>query len=56
VPPRRHCYALSRGKKDEFLRELARVRKLQKNTPAVQVNTQINLKTSGDERGEEPNR
>ena len=37
-------------------RELARVRKLQKNTPAVQFNTQINLKTSGDERGEEPNR
>jgi len=39
------------------IRELARVRKLQKNTPAVQFNTQINLETSGgDQREEEPNR
>jgi hypothetical protein len=39
------------------IRELARVRKLQNNTPAVQFNTQINLKTtSSGERGEEPNR
>jgi len=38
-------------------RELARVRKLQNNTPAVQFNTQINLETTdGDQRGEEPNR
>ena len=39
-------------------RELARVRKLQNNNaPAVQFNTQINLKTTGaDQRGEEPNR
>ena len=37
--------------------ELARVRKLQKNTPAVQFNTQINLETSGgDQQEEEPNR
>jgi len=39
------------------IRELARVRKLQKNTPAVQFNTQINLETSGnDQRGKEPDR
>jgi hypothetical protein len=39
------------------IRELARVRKLQNNTPAVQFNTQINLETTGgDQRGEEPNR
>jgi hypothetical protein len=39
------------------MRELARVRKLQNNTPAVQFNTQINLETTGgDQRGEEPNR
>ena len=39
------------------IRELARVRKLQNNTPAVQFNTQINLETSGgDQREEEPNR
>ena len=37
------------------IRELARVRKLQKNTPGVQFNTQINLATTGDKRGEEPN-
>ncbi len=38
-------------------RELARVRKLQNNTPAVQFNTQINLETTGaEQRGEEPNR
>jgi hypothetical protein len=39
------------------IRELARVRKLQKNnTPGVQFNTQINLATAGgDQRGEEPN-
>jgi hypothetical protein len=39
------------------IRELARVRKLQKNnTPGVQFNTQINLATTGgDQRGEEPN-
>ena len=39
------------------MRGLARVRKLQNNSPAVQFNTQINLETtSGDQRGEEPNR
>ena len=39
------------------MRELARVRKLQNNTPAVQFNTQINLETTGgDQRGEELNR
>jgi len=39
------------------MRELARVRKLQNDTPTVQFNTQINLKTTdGDQRGEEPNR
>ena len=37
------------------IRELARVRKLQNNTPGVQFNTQINLATTGDQRGEEPN-
>jgi hypothetical protein len=38
------------------IRELARVRKLQNNTPAVQFNTQINLDaTGGDQRGEKPN-
>jgi hypothetical protein len=38
------------------IRELARVRKLQNNTPGVQFNTQINLATSGgNQRGEEPN-
>ena len=37
------------------IRELARVRKLQKNTPGVQFNTQISLATTGDQRGEEPN-
>ena len=38
------------------MRELARVRKLQKNNLAVQFNTQINLGTTGgDERGEERN-
>jgi len=38
------------------IRELARVRRLQKNIPGVQVNTQINLATTGgDQRGEEPN-
>jgi len=37
------------------IRELARVRKLQNNTPSVQFNTQINLPTTGDQRGEEPN-
>src|SRR5215212_6118637 len=37
------------------IRELTRVRKLQKNTPGVQFNTQINLATTGDQRGEEPN-
>ena len=37
------------------IRELDRVRKLQKNTPGVQFNTQINLATTGDQRGEEPN-
>jgi len=39
------------------IRELARLRKLQNNTPSVQFNTQINLETTGgDQRGEEPNR
>ena len=39
------------------IRELARVRKLQNNTPAVQFNTQINLETTGgDQREEEPHR
>ena len=39
------------------IRELARVRKLQNNTPGVQFNTQINLATTGDgSRREEPNR
>jgi hypothetical protein len=34
------------------IRELARVRKLQNNTPGVQFNTQINLATTGgDQRG-----
>ena len=38
------------------IRELARVRKLQNNTPGVQFNTQINLATAGgDQRREEPN-
>ena len=37
------------------IRELARVRKLQNNTPGVQFNTQINLATTGDQQGEEPN-
>ena len=38
-------------------RELARVRKLQNNAPAVQFNTPINLETtSGDQRGEKPDR
>jgi hypothetical protein len=37
------------------IRELARVRKLQNNTPGVQVNTQINLATIDGQRGEEPN-
>jgi hypothetical protein len=37
------------------IRELARVRKLQNNTPGVQFNTQINLATTGgDQRGKEP--
>ena len=39
------------------IRDLARVRRLQNNTPAVQFNTQINLETSGGDQGEEePNR
>jgi hypothetical protein len=37
------------------IRELARVRKLQTNPPSVQFNTQINLPTTSDQRGEEPN-
>ena len=38
------------------IRELARVRKLQNNSPGVQFNTQINLETTGGyQRGEEPN-
>src|SRR5215210_7611789 len=37
------------------IRELARVRKLQTNTPGVQFNTQINLETTGDQQGEDPN-
>jgi hypothetical protein len=38
------------------IRELARVRKLQNNTPDVQFNTQINVATpTGGRRGEEPN-
>ena len=37
------------------IRELARVRRLQNNTPGVQFNTQINLATTGgDQRGKEP--
>jgi len=39
------------------IRDLARVRKLQNNTPSVQFNTQINLETTGgDQREEEPHR
>src|SRR5215210_1969546 len=38
------------------IRELARVRKLQSNVPGIQYNTQINLPTTSDQRGEEPNR
>jgi len=37
------------------IRELARVRKLQNNSPGVQFNTQINLATTTDQRGEETN-
>jgi hypothetical protein len=38
------------------IRGLARVRKLQNNTPDVQFNTQINVATpTGGRRGEEPN-
>jgi len=38
------------------IRELARVRKLQSNTPGIQYNTQINFATTGDDqRGGQPN-
>jgi hypothetical protein len=37
------------------LKTLAQVRKLQSNTPGIQVNTQINLPTTSDQREEEPN-
>ena len=56
----RHVFKWQESANRRFLsatRELARVRKLQKNTLAVQFNTQINLETTGGEqRGEEPNR
>ena len=56
----RHVFKWQESANRRFLsatRELARVRKLQNNTPAVQFNTQINLETTGaDQRGEEPNR
>ena len=38
------------------IRELARVRKLQRNTPGIQYNTQINLPTTSGLREEESNR
>jgi hypothetical protein len=57
----RHVFKWQESANRRFLsaiRELARVRKLQSNTPGVQFNTQINLETTsgGNRRGEEPNR
>ena len=54
----RHVFKWQESANRRFLsaiRELARVRKLQNNTPGVQFNTQINLATTGGQRGEEPN-
>jgi hypothetical protein len=56
----KHVFKWQESANRRFLfavRELARVRKLQNNTPGVQFNTQINLAASGgNRRGEEPNR
>jgi hypothetical protein len=55
----RHVFKWQESANRRFLsaiRELARVRKLQNNTPSVQFNTQINLETTGGgQRGKEPN-
>jgi hypothetical protein len=59
TPYLQHIFKWQESANRRFLssiRELARVRKLQRNTPAVQFNTQINLETTGgDQRGEGPN-
>jgi hypothetical protein len=55
----RHVFKWQESASRRFLcaiRELARVRKLQSNTPGIQYNTQINLPTTSGQRGEEPNR
>jgi len=60
MPFLQHVFKWQESANRRFLsaiRELARVRKLQNNSPAVQFNTQINLETSGgDQQEEEPNR
>jgi hypothetical protein len=54
----RHVFKWQESANRRFLsaiRELARVRKLQNNTPGVQFNTQINLATTSGQREEESN-
>ena len=58
MPFLQHVFKWQESANRRFLsaiRELARVRKLQNNSPGVQFNTQINLATTTDQRGEETN-
>ncbi len=58
MPFLQHIFKWQESANRRFLssiRELARVRKLQNNTPDVQFNTQINLPTTGGQQGKEPN-